>query len=357
MSNYVSYEAIEKFAHSFDGSTLDEKLEDLGVEATAEAVEYFDKYANDDITPIMIDAGDSVSLFFSTDVRYVEEHNNPLGDDPSYLNFKEFRSAEQRDNYLNGKSAKNYYLLEKYSHGAVHYSVLKTGNYPDRRWDVAEGCAVLEIGSELRSLRKALKTKNGEDEGNRKFIAHLNGILDKYSSYCNGYASEAVEVVVSKNSGEIDVNSLGTFFDNKDLKEEAAYHAFHTLSAKRIKEIEAQIVEVVATENLKGFDNNILKKGANNLEVFKHTNEDGLESKMAIVYFPEKVVTYVKTHDNAYSHISPKDTNAIGHPNLSFIKNHKIHQFALNIASSELMENAARYDLEKQEVKSGLKMR
>lgn len=357
MSNYVSYEAIEKFANSFNGSTLDEKLEDLGVESSAEAVEYFKKYANNDITPIMIDGGDSVSLFFATDVRYLEEYNNPLGDDPSYLNFKEFRSAKSRDDYLDGKNAKNYYLLEKYAHGAVHYSVMGTGNYPDRRWDVAEGCAVLEVGQELRSLRKALKTKHGEDEGNQKFISFLNEKLDNYSSYCNGFASEAVEVVVSKSNGEIYINTLGTFFDTKDLKVEAAYHAFHTFSAKRIKEIEEQIVQVGATDNLKGFDNNILRKGATNLEVFKHRNEDGLESKMAIVYFPEKVVTYVKTHDNVYNHISRKDTSTIGHPNVSFIKNHKIHQFALTIASSELMENAARYDLDKQEVKSGFKVR
>ncbi|MCP1674530.1 hypothetical protein J2T57_001632 [Natronocella acetinitrilica] len=57
--------------------------------------------------------------------------------------FEEFRSAQARDERLLElqRDGTLVFLVERYAHGNVHYSVAGTRNYPDRQWDVAQ-CAI-----------------------------------------------------------------------------------------------------------------------------------------------------------------------------------------------------------------------
>lgn len=353
MSNFVSYEAVEKFVDSVNVNDLDEQLNNLGVISTEIAVEHFSNLHSDTVKPTILDGKDSVSLFYSRNAKYVMEEDNPL-DDESYAKVKTFRSAIERDTYLSDKNSSHYYFLDRYSHGSDHYSVSGTVSYPDQQWDVAHKCAVLEIGEDLRGLRKALVKKNGED-GNEKFILQLNNTLDRYSSYINGQAEELVEMVISKENGEIDVNVLGMFFQSEDLKLDYAHNVFNEMAKTRIEEIKNEIVEDTSENNLKGFDNNIMRKGSTSVDVFKHTSEDGLDSKMAIVSFPEKVVVYVKSPGGLYSHLEPKNEREVSPGMMSFSKNNNLRNFASSLAASEFMENALRYNVEN--TSSGLKMR
>ena len=56
----------------------------------------------------------------------------------------QFRNVDERD--TKAKELKKdkvlFYLVDKYEHGSVHFSVSQTHNYPDQKWDVAHCCAL-----------------------------------------------------------------------------------------------------------------------------------------------------------------------------------------------------------------------
>lgn len=101
--------------------------------------------------------------------------------------FKEFSNIDSRDEFLSTlKKSSLFYLVDKYDHGNVHYSIANTQNYPDQRWDVAHGCAVFIPCDDIQEEYKKAKKKMTVTEAKDKFIADSNSVLSSYSDYCNG---------------------------------------------------------------------------------------------------------------------------------------------------------------------------
>jgi len=100
--------------------------------------------------------------------------------------FEEFRDADSLVSRM--KEWKELglavFLVDRYEHGNVHYSIAKTANYPDRQWDVAT-CAIYALPKEF----------TGEDAAE-----FANSILDEYSSWCNGEVYGAVWETFKKES-------------------------------------------------------------------------------------------------------------------------------------------------------------
>lgn len=116
-------------------------------------------------------------------VRYAVQDEDPsYVDDPmdrDGVTFVRFDNGRERDEWLDEHElGPRSFLVERYEHGLVRYSVAYTGYYPDRRWDVAMGVAVLTLDDQWE----------GDD-----LEAIANSLLDEYSDWCNGNVYGVVE--------------------------------------------------------------------------------------------------------------------------------------------------------------------
>jgi len=103
---------------------------------------------------------------------------NPFDDDEG-SSFSDFtwlygqRGRLYRDEHLrvmrNEHGAERVFLVDKYEHGGVAYSLAATVGYPDAQWDVASSCCVLVVPDDVTDPR-----------------AYAVGMLDTYTSWCNG---------------------------------------------------------------------------------------------------------------------------------------------------------------------------
>ena len=111
-----------------------------------------------------------------------------FADDDGAGNLIEFNSATKRDNELQklSKEKKLFYLLNKYSHGEVHFSIAGTHTYPDERWDVSHGTSVYIPCDYIQSEFKKMKKTEGEGVAYEHFIKDSNSVLDSYSDWRNG---------------------------------------------------------------------------------------------------------------------------------------------------------------------------
>lgn len=121
---------------------------------------------------------------------YLMHDSNPqpfFEDDDDVLGqFVQFKSQEHVDSTMKKIGKKLFFLVDKYEHGNVHYSVAKTQYYPDNRWDVSHNCGVFIPCSYTQSeYKKAVKANNGE-EAMKKFLKEANDTLNSYSDWCNG---------------------------------------------------------------------------------------------------------------------------------------------------------------------------
>jgi hypothetical protein len=93
----------------------------------------------------------------------------------------EFRSEMERDEYMEemAKEGEICFVVDKYEHGNVHYSIEATGSYPDRRWDVAP-CGVYVLDADTK---ERLKSGDIDEEQVREIT---NSLLDNFSDFCNG---------------------------------------------------------------------------------------------------------------------------------------------------------------------------
>lgn len=92
-----------------------------------------------------------------------------------------FRSVGDRDDYVaeQKEAGRVCFIVNKYQHGQVHYSVAGTRSYPDMRWDVSP-CGVFTPCEENQE-----RFKRG-DVTEAQLIEWANQTLDTYSDYCNG---------------------------------------------------------------------------------------------------------------------------------------------------------------------------
>lgn len=89
---------------------------------------------------------------------------------PEGVIFEEFRSEWSRDDFIEAHTdeTQTAFVVDKYDHGNVHFSLANTALYPDRRWDVAPSCVIV-VPHDFRDPRGAAQV-----------------ILDEYSKSCNG---------------------------------------------------------------------------------------------------------------------------------------------------------------------------
>lgn len=344
----VKYNDLLKFTDTVDSDNLEDKLLAAGVKDPDEAIAFFEKNKiSETVEPVFVDNEDTVSIFF--EVRsYPESFDNPLGDeDDNYVFFKEFSSVDERDRFMQKAKKNSVYLVEKYSHSAVHFSLSRTGDYPDRRWDVTPDCAVLELSDDAKNVRKALYKKHGEMEGEALFKKQLNELLDKYSSYRNGYAYQSVEMEVDKETGDVQDSYSHLSFSQDDFKDEFVYTVQSVFLKKEKDNIKNAFVNITEDkDSFKGFDNNIVRKNSIGSSVFKYESENGLETKIAFVKFENKVVVYTKTpYGSGEGSKNKEETYLLGEFSDHYIQS-RLQGLAHTIAVGEFNENAKSYSVD-----------
>lgn len=124
-----------------------------------------------------------------------DDHASPFFEDGDCNGeFKQFRSEDARDEWIERKrdDGLTVFIVDKYEHGQVHYSLANTEDYPDRRWDVAP-CAALACDFKAW----------GTPPERQRDVA--KGILEEYTKWCNGevYGCVTVELTIDRETGEV----------------------------------------------------------------------------------------------------------------------------------------------------------
>jgi hypothetical protein len=109
--------------------------------------------------------------------------------------FETFGSEEARDNYIESKVTdgvprERIFIVDKYDHSSVHYSVANSVPYADRRWDVApSGVLVVDEKGENGGVYDA---------------EYANTILQEYSDWSNGDTYGMVRGVYDADGEEVE---------------------------------------------------------------------------------------------------------------------------------------------------------
>lgn len=153
-----------------------------------------------------VNVGDAISVGWLMIDTCPGEHSCPINEDgETDGKLVLFHNREQALQELKTaeKSKKLHYLLNKYDHGAVHYSVSGSKAYPDERWDVSHGCGIYYPYDEIQDEYKKLKRKVGVEKAKEAFIERTNALLDSYSDWCNGEVYGYVVKVIDVKTGEV----------------------------------------------------------------------------------------------------------------------------------------------------------
>lgn len=131
------------------------------------------------------------------DVLYVVEHMNGLmtvaylavdDDSPNPLTgfngtgeLIEFSPRKNPYGIIEGIPKETlFFLVDRFSHSGVHYSIANTRHYPYRQWDVSQNCGVYIPCDDVQAqYREGKLTRDGT-------IGDSNTVLDEYSKWCNG---------------------------------------------------------------------------------------------------------------------------------------------------------------------------
>lgn len=76
-------------------------------------------------------------------------------------------------------------LVERYAHGAEHYSVVGTRNYPDRQWDVGL-CGIFLPCEEVTKRYHADLDPDAPGAAWNKLVEDSNNVLSEFSKTVNG---------------------------------------------------------------------------------------------------------------------------------------------------------------------------
>ncbi len=100
---------------------------------------------------------------------------------------KVFRSQVERDEFIDEIEAekKICFIVDKYEHSAVHYSVANSIWLPDRQWDVAPS-GVFVLPDDLQKQYHKRKYAVSRAGARQELVSVVNSILDEYSMWCNG---------------------------------------------------------------------------------------------------------------------------------------------------------------------------
>lgn len=134
----------------------------------------------------------------------------------------QFRSAAERDLEVAklSRTKKLFYVVSKFAHGNVHYSVSGTNSYGNDRFDVAQGCAVHIPSSYIQSEYRKMKRTHGEGEAYEHFLKVANQTLDSYSDWCNGEVYGYTVITFDKAGNELDVEQCWGYVGKENAEKE-----------------------------------------------------------------------------------------------------------------------------------------
>ncbi len=158
-------------------------------------------------------------------VSYLKYDQSPMDyfeDDEGAGEFFKFRSADEVEDKLEElkKEKKLFYLVDKYEHGNVHYSVANTVSYPDDRWDVSHGCAIFVPCSYVQDEYKKMAKKEGVEKAKENFIKDSNAVLSGYSDWCNGEVYGYIVKGLDKKGQEVNCYACWGFVGNDYAQQE-----------------------------------------------------------------------------------------------------------------------------------------
>jgi hypothetical protein len=220
-------------------------------------------------------AYDSVEVARSGDkiiVGMLNYDSNPqdfFDDDEGAGKLIQFRSASERDNKVAelSKTKKLFYLLNKYEHGGVHYSVSGTKSYPDEQWDVSHGCAIYLPSDYIQAEYRKMKRTDGEGAAYEHFVKGSNETLDSYSDWCNGDVYGYSVITFDKEGNELDCDQCWGYIGTDNGNEEKRGVMKHIILSDELNKLmENIIIEKVSPEKAE-LPFKITKKGLEELSV------------------------------------------------------------------------------------------
>lgn len=174
----------------------------------------------------------------------------------------QFRSVGERDSKVKElkKEKVLFYLVDKYEHGSVHFSVSQTHNYPDQRWDVAHGCAIYVPCDYIQDEYKKLAKKEGVEAAKARFVNDSNGVLDEYSNWCNGEVYGYSVTVFDKKGQELENDECWGFIGYKYAEEEKKsvekHYVDKEFEAVQEKKVKAKLAKNKTPTQMDLFENN-----------------------------------------------------------------------------------------------------
>lgn len=226
---------------------------------------------------------------------------SPLGffeDDEGAGTFKEFRNIDSRDEFLASlKKSSLFYLVDKYEHGSVHYSVSNTHNYPDKKWDVSHGCAVYVPSEYIQEEYIKAKKKMSVAQAKEKFIKDANSTLDSYSDYCNGEVYGYSVVTYNKEGKVLSEEECWGFIGNKNANDEKNSIMKSSFEDSIITELlkNVEIIKFNNTNKIPNVSDEILNK------IHKNVDFNNVSSGQYAEVYGEKILSVVHNSvDNAF---------------------------------------------------------
>lgn len=223
---------------------------------------------------------------------------SPMGffeDDEDSGTLKEFRSVDSRDEFLSTlKKSSLFFLVDKYEHGSVHYSVSGSKNYPDQRWDVAHGCGVYIPSEYIQEEYKKAKKKMTVAEAKEKFSIDANSTLDSYSDYCNGEVYGYSIVTYDKKGTMLNEEESWGIIGVKYANEEKSSLMKAEFTNSSVMELLKE-VEIVKFTNT----NQIPHLSAEELQsIHKNVDFNNVASGQYTEVYGEKILSVIHTSDN-----------------------------------------------------------
>lgn len=174
----------------------------------------------------------------------------------------QFRNVDERD--TKAKELKEdkvlFYLVDKYEHGSVHFSVSQTHNYPDQKWDVAHGCAIYVPCDYIQDEYKKMAKKEGVETAKAHFIKDSNGVLDEYSNWCNGEVYGYSVTVFDRKGQELNNDECWGFIGHKyaelEKKSVEKHYVDKEFEAVQEKKVNAKLAKNKNPAKMDLFENN-----------------------------------------------------------------------------------------------------
>lgn len=224
---------------------------------------------------------------------------SPVGffeDDEGSGTFKEFRSTNARDEFLSTlKKSSLFFLVDKYDHGNVHYSVSGSKNYPDQKWDVSHGCAVYIPSEYEQEEYKKSKKKMSVLEAKDKFSKTANLTLDSYSDYCNGEVYGYSIVTYDKQGKMINDEECWGFIGNKYANDEKVSIMKSEFNNSIVLELfkEIEIIKFNDTNKIPHISSEDLDK------INKNVDFNNVSSGQYAEVYGEKILSVIKNFEDS----------------------------------------------------------